>query len=195
MVGMRQFNEEETIELALDLFWRQGLAATSMPDLAEVTGVQRGSLYNAYGSKNALFLRAFDIYAARFLEAARAALDRADTEEALSTFFALAIANMTSGIPSRGCLATKTAMEIGGHGQKIRNRVRKLLDDLEASIQTALSPPERAKGLSLAPAQAAQVIVTFTRGLAVMERVYRDPLRLKQSAEALIQMLVSQRPK
>jgi|SRR5579859_836639 len=191
MVGTRQFNEEGTIELALELFWQQGLAATSMPHLAEVTGVQRGSLYNAYGGKDALFLRAFDVYEARFLGAARAALDRADLKEALMAFLGVAIVNMTGGAPSRGCLTTKTAMEMGGHGQPIRDRVRKLLDDLEAAVRAALSSPEKARGLSLPPDQAAQIIVTFTRGLAVMERVYGDQHRLEQSAAALVRILVA----
>ncbi len=72
MAGVRQFDEAAAMEAALSLFWRQGLAATSMPDLAGATGVQRGSLYNAYGDKEAIFLRAFDLYAERFLAAARA---------------------------------------------------------------------------------------------------------------------------
>ena len=61
MAGVRQFDEGAMIATALDLFWRQGLAATSMPDLAQATGIQRGSLYNAYGDKETIFLRSFDL--------------------------------------------------------------------------------------------------------------------------------------
>ena len=68
MVGVRQFDEQEVIALALDVFWRKGLNDATMQDLAAATGVQRGSLYNAYGDKEAIFLRAFDQYARDFLE-------------------------------------------------------------------------------------------------------------------------------
>src|ERR1700748_1484100 len=109
MVGVRQFDEQEVIALALDVFWRKGLNDATMQDLAEATGVQRGSLYNAYGDKEASFLRAFDRYAARFLEAAWTSLGGDEDEQALGRFFGTIIANMTAGTPARGCLTTKTA--------------------------------------------------------------------------------------
>ena len=67
MVGARQFDEQEVIATALDVFWRKGLHDATMQDLAAATGVQRGSLYNAYGDKEAIFLRAFDEYTEQFL--------------------------------------------------------------------------------------------------------------------------------
>jgi TetR/AcrR family transcriptional regulator, transcriptional repressor for nem operon len=68
MVGARQFDEQEAIAIALDVFWRKGLHDATMQDLATATGVQRGSLYNAYGDKEGIFLRAFDQYAEQFLK-------------------------------------------------------------------------------------------------------------------------------
>ena len=109
MVGVRQFDEQEVIALALDVFWRKGLHDATMQDLAAATGVQRGSLYNAYGDKEAIFLRAFDQYAVQFLETAGHALAEGDVAERLRNFFDVIIVNMTSGSPSRGCLTTRTA--------------------------------------------------------------------------------------
>ena len=106
MVGTRQFDEDQVLATALDLFWRRGLTATTMAEIAAATGVQRGSLYNAYGEKERIFLLAFDRYAARFLDAVRAALSDPDPARALDRFFEVAIANMTSGAPPRGCLTT-----------------------------------------------------------------------------------------
>ena len=51
MVGARQFDEKEVVAIAIDVFWRKGLHDATMQDLATATGVQRGSLYNAYGDK------------------------------------------------------------------------------------------------------------------------------------------------
>src|SRR4051794_24281368 len=109
MVGVRQFDDEYVLAQALEVFWRKGLRATSMLDLAEATGVQRGSLYNAYGSEEELFLQAFERYAGSFLEATRKALEHPEPSRALLSFFDTAIANMTSGSPPRGCLTTKAA--------------------------------------------------------------------------------------
>ncbi len=78
MVGTRQFDEDALLEVALKTFWQNGFAATSMIDVAEATGVQRGSLYNAYGDKERLFLLAFERYASRFLDFVRQALSNPD---------------------------------------------------------------------------------------------------------------------
>lgn len=190
MVGVRQFDESTLLNTALQVFWRKGLHATSMLDLAEATGVQRGSLYNAYGGKEELFLLAFDVYAENFLSAARKALDNSDPKRALQAFFKVAIANMIAGSPARGCLTTKTATELSQDEPRVQNKVRRLLSDLEDILRAALSTPCANEKLTLPPAQAAEVIVTFTRGLAVMERVHRNPKRLNENAAALVKALV-----
>src|ERR1700760_3016878 len=107
MVGVRQFDDKEVIATALDVFWRKGLHDATMQDLAAATGVQRGSLYNAYGDKEAIFLRAFDQYAEQFLDASARALAEGDAATRLKTFFDMIIVNMTSGTPQRGCLTTR----------------------------------------------------------------------------------------
>src|SRR5262249_30906362 len=107
MVGARQFDEREVIAIALDVFWRKRLHDATMQDLATATGVQRGSLYNAYGDKEAIFLRAFDQYAEQFLERAGHALAQGDAAARLQKFLDAAITNMTSGSPARGCLTTR----------------------------------------------------------------------------------------
>lgn len=193
MVGARQFDEDKMLGDALDVFWRKGFAATSMIDLAQATGVQRGSLYNAYGDKEQLFLLAFDRYTERFLDSAQRALAAPDPRMALTAFFEMAIANMTSGSPSRGCLTTKTAIEMDGVGPAIEDRVKRLIDNLTSLITAALSSPEAKLALAIAPEAAAELVVTFTRGLAVMERIHGSRKQLKQTAAQLVQILF--RPK
>jgi AcrR family transcriptional regulator len=71
----REFDTEEAIARAMRLFWRQGYEGTSLTDLTEELGITRPSLYAAFGSKEALFLKALDLYEARagYREAALAA--------------------------------------------------------------------------------------------------------------------------
>jgi TetR/AcrR family transcriptional regulator, transcriptional repressor for nem operon len=190
MAGVRQFDEDETLSSALEVFWTQGLAATSMPDLARATGVQRGSLYNAYGDKETIFLRAFERYAARFLAAVEASLEGEDAGRMLRRFFEMTISNMTSGSPPRGCLTTKTAADGSVASAQIRQRLQDLLNELSLRIETALERPAVRRQLALESADAAAVVVTFTRGLAVMERVHGDRKSLLRAAGALTRALV-----
>jgi AcrR family transcriptional regulator len=189
VAGVRQFDEDAVLTRALDLFWRQGFAATSMPELAAATGVQRGSLYHAYGDKQALFLLAFERYAERFLDSAKSALTQPDPRAAIGAFLDVAIANMTDGSPARGCLTTRTALEADSIDNNVADRLRSLLDQLETLVTNALKDRASSPALKIAPDAAADLVVTFTRGLAVMERVYRDESRLRRTAATLVELL------
>jgi TetR/AcrR family transcriptional repressor of nem operon len=190
MVGTRQFDEDALLEVALKTFWQHGFAATSMIDMAEATGVQRGSLYNAYGDKERLFLLAYERYASRFLDSVKQTLSDPDPAVALAALFKETIDNMTEGAPSRGCLTTKTALDLPLAGKAIEARVRQLIEDFTAVIRDALSTPAARRKLSCDPGAAADLIVTFTRGLAVMERAFHDPRQLEKMAEQFLRILV-----
>lgn len=189
MVGVRQFDEQEVIALALDVFWRKGLHDATMQDLAAATGVQRGSLYNAYGDKEAIFLRAFDQYAQEFLETAAKALAGGDVAARLRSFFDVLIVNMTTGSPSRGCLTTRTALDAGISSENVRERVQGLIDRLEQIVSAAIgSVPGKPAGIDAN--RLARVVVTFTRGLAVMERAGYSRRQLKESAATFVDALM-----
>jgi TetR/AcrR family transcriptional repressor of nem operon len=189
MVGARQFDEQEVIAIALDVFWRKGLHDATMQDLAAATGVQRGSLYNAYGDKEAIFLRAFDQYAGQFLETAGHSLAEGDAAARLRSFFDVIIVNMTSGSPSRGCLTTRTALDAAISSEDVRERVQGLLSRLEQLVSKAIGSAA-GKPVTIDANRLARVVVTFTRGLAVMERAGYSRKQLKESAATFIDALV-----
>jgi TetR/AcrR family transcriptional repressor of nem operon len=75
MARVREFDTEAAVEAAMQVFWCRGYEATSVQDLVDATGVGRGSLYAAFGSKEGLYLAALDRYreqlAAPMLDAVR----------------------------------------------------------------------------------------------------------------------------
>jgi TetR/AcrR family transcriptional regulator, copper-responsive repressor len=58
----RAFEPDVALGRAMDLFWKEGFAATSLDDLSAATGLNRPSLYGAFGDKRALYLRAYEHY-------------------------------------------------------------------------------------------------------------------------------------
>ena len=64
----RAFEPETALVQAMDVFWRDGFAATSLDDVSAATGLNRPSLYGAFGDKRALYLKAYDQYRSRVNE-------------------------------------------------------------------------------------------------------------------------------
>lgn len=62
MARPREFDEEQALDRAMDVFWRKGYQGTSTDDLMEAMGIGRGSFYNAFGSKRDVYLRTLDRY-------------------------------------------------------------------------------------------------------------------------------------
>lgn len=58
----KEFEENTVLKKAMELFWQQGYEKTSMSDLVECMGIHRKSLYDTFGDKHALYLRAIDLY-------------------------------------------------------------------------------------------------------------------------------------
>ena len=58
----KEFNPDEALEKAMQVFWHKGYEATSMEDLLNAMDINRGSLYATFGGKRALFLKAMDRY-------------------------------------------------------------------------------------------------------------------------------------
>lgn len=193
MAGIRQFDEDDALDRAMALFWRRGFGATSMQDIAQATGVLRGSLYHAYGDKQALFLRVYARYRERFLASVREALAAATPEEALRNYLRFSIETITmvgDDALTRGCLTTKTATDETAMDEQIRTALRGLLDGVRALLEERLGRPDARARLALAPAAAATLVVTTTRGLVVMERVYRDQAQLQAIADDLLGLLL-----
>ncbi|MBF8187165.1 TetR/AcrR family transcriptional regulator [Nonomuraea sp. K274] len=137
-----------------------------------------------------MFLRAYESYAADMRAEAAQALAHPDAARALRDYFDHAIRSMTTGVPTRGCLTTKTAIDTKAGGEAIRAALRRLIDDLERLLRERLSTGEARARLAIPPAEAARVLITMTRGIVVMERVYQDPGRLRATASSLIDALL-----
>ncbi|HEY4072219.1 MAG TPA: helix-turn-helix domain-containing protein [Herbaspirillum sp.] len=192
MAGVRQFNEAEALEKALVLFWQKGFSDTSMQELAAATGVQRGSLYNAYQDKETLFLRVFDLYKERVLSQAGKELDQPKLRDALQSFFNFIIGSITTGAPTRGCMATKSAFGRDVIDASIQTVLQELIDGYERILIERferIGKNGQTEALAIPAKDAARLIVTFARGLVVMERIYQDKARLLDTAESLITLL------
>jgi AcrR family transcriptional regulator len=191
----REFDHDDVLRIAFEQFWRKGVRGTSLSDIARDAGVQRGSLYNAFGSKEALFLCAYERYAGGYLGALQKALGAGSLRKRLTAFFDLTIRNFRAGSPPRGCPTTRGLMELSAvEGEGLDENARKAFADLmtrmTALVQNALSEGARRGEFKGDSGAAALHIATVTRGLAVLERAYGNEAELRRIARHTVDLVL-----
>lgn len=62
MARTKDFDENKVLNKAIEIFWHKGYNGTSMQDLVDGLGISRSSLYDTYGDKHTLFIRALESY-------------------------------------------------------------------------------------------------------------------------------------
>jgi AcrR family transcriptional regulator len=121
----RAYDPEEALARARDTFWRNGYTGTSLDDLSAATGMNRPSLYGAFGDKHALYLQTMD----RYVEAGRSAMDRAlqgelPLRDALMRVFDGALGwYLPAHDAARGCLLIGTAAVEAVNDDAVRERL------------------------------------------------------------------------
>ncbi|MGQ0680789.1 TetR/AcrR family transcriptional regulator [Bradyrhizobium sp.] len=191
----REFDHDEVLRIAFEQFWRKGVRGTSLSDIARDAGVQRGSLYNAFGSKEALFLVAYERYASEYVGVLQKALGSGSLRRRLTAFFDLTIRNFRSGSPPRGCPTTRGLMELGaaegeGLDENARQAFAELMTRITGLIRQALTEGARRGEFEGDPEAAALHIATVTRGLAVLERAFGDEAQLRKIAAHTIDLML-----
>ena len=188
MARLREFDEEEVLDRALEVFWRRGYGATSVEDLTTATGLGRGSLYGAFGDKEALFLTCLRRYTLRGQAAVLQALRHPDPRQAISDAFAEMAARF--GDPRRppGCLQTNTVLECASVSEAITRLNSAALAEFQAALYEVLC---RAQALGqLRPGQnplaLAQFFSTLALGLAVAGKQLADPALLRNTVQTAL---------
>ena len=135
MVRPRQFDPADVDEALLDVFWSRGYARTSIEELTAATGLLRGSLYAAYGSKEGMFRAATRRYAADL--AAAIATDRRGLDGAqhvLDTIVRLTAADRER----RGCPILNAIPESRGLSAETRNELQASVASMQALLRKRL---------------------------------------------------------
>jgi TetR/AcrR family transcriptional regulator, copper-responsive repressor len=137
----RAYDPQAALERAMDCFWRTGYAGTSLDDICAATGMNRPSLYAAFGDKHTLYLKALEHYWQLGLVTMREAL--ADRERPLNEVLMraydaqLSIYFSGDGRP-RGCFAVGTATTEAVEDPEIRSALAEGLRALDADLETRL---------------------------------------------------------
>ncbi|MFT5784855.1 MAG: TetR/AcrR family transcriptional repressor of nem operon [Ascidiaceihabitans sp.] len=123
------YDRNELISHARDLFWQRGWAGTSLKDLEAVLRMKPGSFYAAFGSKEALFELAMNEYAKDGTERLKALVKTYGPINALQRFPEMAIENEDA--PAKACMLSKTLLELHAHNHPLAHKANQHLLRME----------------------------------------------------------------
>lgn len=173
MPWVKSFDTDEILDRATAVFWAKGYEATSMSDLLAATKINKGSLYNAFGSKKALFTQALLKYEREQHRGTLAQLRALnDPVLAIETLFDKLIEQSITDPQKRGCLLVNTALDLPNQDEDIAKAVKVAILDLEAFFaqQLTLGKETGAMPAHVDPAKTAKGLLTLVFGLRVLAR-------------------------
>ena len=185
----REFDEDEVVGRMRDLFWDQGFEATSITDIERVTGLHKGSLYAAFGSKQNMYLRGLAAYEAESVDAACDGMDAAiraggDAAEMLAALMNAPIASYSSG-DFRGCFLCNASAERAASDGQTRALVTRAYRRLRATFALAVSRMRPDWEESRVEARASLLLVAYS-GLRVMARAKVSRKVLESARDAVL---------
>ncbi|WP_433654606.1 TetR/AcrR family transcriptional regulator [Nocardia sp. CA-128927] len=140
----RNFDRGIALEQAMELFWERGYRGTSLTDITSALGINRPSMYAAFGNKEALFREAVALYSGKLRGPVESALrGESSTRDAIAkTLQAYATAFSRPGTPL-GCLVVLSATDGPDHDDPLREFLTELRGSLQAGIQLRLQAAVR----------------------------------------------------
>ncbi|MEV6066740.1 TetR/AcrR family transcriptional regulator [Nocardia sp. NPDC052001] len=188
----RAFDPDTALDQALDVFWRNGFEGTSMAELTAAMGINKPSLYAAFGNKEELFTKAL----ARYLDGpgayATAALD-ADTGRDVVERLIHGAVELTAGAATPpGCLCVKTVQATGPDAHAAHRDAVAVRKAGEAALRRRL---EQATDLPARhdPATLAALIHTISDGIAVQAAAGRSRAELRSIADSALHGILDHR--
>lgn len=134
MARTKEFNEDQVLDKAIEIFWHKGYNGTSAQDLVTHLGLSRSSLYDTFGDKQKLFAKALRRYHdANYIKIKEILEASVNVKETLSVIFKLAVVESLEDRITKGCFMVNSAVELAMHDTEIATIVtdnRKIMEEV-----------------------------------------------------------------
>jgi len=192
MARPQEFEYDQVLNSAMQLFWRKGYMSTSIKDLTEVTNLQPGSLYGTFKNKRSLFLQSLDFYFLNLytsinniLHSNKAPLER------IYSFFDYFITQAESDNDRKSCLLVNTLLEIPAEDEEINILVREMFNKIENEFSNVLLEAQDKGDLKKETDTdaLAKMLMSGIFGLQVYNKMQPDQQGLKKIIHNLLSIL------
>jgi AcrR family transcriptional regulator len=174
------------------VFWDKGYAGTSIQDLEVAMGLNRTSIYNAFGNKRRIFERVLECYRESVIASLFAAMDSApDVREGVRRLLNAALDIHFNERYPGGCLIARSLLEGGQHDEPARASMAQTMHDLRKMLQNRLARAKQAGELppDLDPGSTANTIATTMAGMMVMGKANFTKAALQRTVSQIVGLL------
>jgi AcrR family transcriptional regulator len=188
----REFDENKALEAALLVFWEKGYEGASFDDLSNATGVARPGLYAAFGNKEALFLKAVDLYESRYLGFMSDALAEPTSRRVVERILQGCAVLHTRDSNHLGCLGLNGALACSEDAEAVRVELveRRAASQLALRRRLELAQREGDLPQSAKCAVLASFVMAVSQGMAVQAKAGAS----RRALEALASHVLSTWP-
>lgn len=134
MARTKEFNEDQALDKAVEIFWHKGYNGTSAQDLVTHLGLSRSSLYDTFGDKQKLFSKALRKYQKQGQDAVKEILEESeDIKKAFTQIFKQAVIESLEDRITKGCFMVNSSVELAMHDEEIAKIVsdnRQTMEDV-----------------------------------------------------------------
>lgn len=192
MARTKQFEFEAVLDAAVSLFWKKGYHATSANDLVAHLGVSRSSLYDTFGDKRTLYLKALHQYRKKIIGRHLYLIEQAvDVKETLEAIFNLIIEQDIDDFHPRGCMLVNAATEMAATDEEVAAIVRGNQWDLQKAWEMALRKAQSRNELSktVDPSSTAAAIYNAIIGMRVALKTEQKQITLDGIVHQTLRLL------
>ncbi|SHN31751.1 TetR/AcrR family transcriptional regulator [Mucilaginibacter sp. OK098] len=177
MARTKDFDENEVLNKAIAIFWHKGYNGTSMQDLVDGLGISRSSLYDTYGDKHALFIKALESYQAAGSAKVCAITDTAGSaRETIKKLLELIAGELLDDQKHKGCFMVNAEVEIGPHDPEVSKMVCESDQHMEDALYLVIKKGQESG--EIANKQDARALARFTfntvKGIRVTAKSITD---------------------
>jgi TetR/AcrR family transcriptional repressor of nem operon len=192
MPRKKQFDEDEVLEKAMQLFWLKGYNGTSIQNLVDYLGINRASLYDTFGGKHQLFMEALDRYKFSNADALLESFKQMDSVlEGLKSLFMILLQESLDDTQQKGCLMVNTTTELAPHDEVativVEENRQKFLRFFKSLLEEALLRGELDTDKD--PEDIAQFLFTLYNGMKVIAKLEKDPGVMERMLETGLSIL------
>lgn len=143
------FDRQTALKQAMELFWARGYHATSLKDIEAALDMRPGSIYAAFGAKEALFKSALELYAASNRQTFNAVLANAPSPLAgLAAHVRNLGEQIAKPVPARACMLMKTILETPDDDPALRGAAEAMMRQVETGFADAFRAAQKAGQLA-----------------------------------------------